>query len=101
MTVARQDNIKLFVGNLSFYTQSETLEEVFEEFGEVLDCYIPTDINNGDSRGFGFVTMEKDPANAAVEGLNGFELDGRIISVNEARPRAPKEGPSGDSGVAE
>ena len=90
LLTARQQNIKLFVGNLSFFTQGETLEEVFEEFGTVVDCYIPTDMNNGNSRGFGFVTMEKDAAYAAIDALDGCELDGRMISVNEAKPRGAK-----------
>lgn len=78
------------MGNLSFYTYDETLEEVFEEFGRVIDCYIPKDVNSGNSRGFGFVTMESDAANEAIAALDGCELDGRIISANEARKRSPK-----------
>ena len=82
--------MKLFVGNLSFYTTGGTLAEVFEEFGDVFDCYIPQDPVTNNSRGFGFVSMQTDAANAAIDALDGCELDGRIISVNEAKPRASK-----------
>lgn len=51
------------------------------------DCYIPQDVERGTSRGFGFVTMDEDAANEAVEALNGCELDGRIIAVNEAQAK--------------
>lgn len=78
---------KLYVGNLSFYTTEETLTEVFEEFGEVFDCYIPEDPDRGSSRGFGFVTMSTEAGTEAVEALDGCELDGRIISVNEAQAK--------------
>lgn len=82
--------VKLFVGNLSFFTSSDTLIEVFEEFGEVYDCYIPQDSSNGNSRGFGFITMLKDVADSAINALDGCELDGRPITVNEAKPRGAK-----------
>ena len=80
----------MFVGNLSFYTTGDTLAEVFEEFGEVFDCYIPQDSVTNNSRGFGFVSMQVDAAKDAIDALDGCELDGRIISVNEARPREVK-----------
>ena len=78
---------KLYVGNLSFYTVAETLAELFEEFGTVHDCYLPEDPTTGSSRGFGFVTMDKENAQAAIDETDGCELDGRIIRVNEALPR--------------
>jgi len=78
---------KLYVGNLSFYTTEETLTEVFEEFGEVFDCYIPEDPDRGTSRGFGFITMDAEAGNEAIEALDGCELDGRIIGVNEAQAK--------------
>eukprot|EP00980_Cylindrotheca_fusiformis_P006142 scaffold1319_cov126-Cylindrotheca_fusiformis.AAC.31 len=81
--------MKIFVGNLSFYTTDGTLTEVFSEFGEVYDCYIPRDIESNNSRGFGFITMARDAGGEAIDALNGCELDGRDISVNEARPRGP------------
>jgi len=78
---------KLYVGNLAFFTNEETLTEVFEEFGQVYDCYIPQDSERGGSRGFGFITMEDDAAIEAIDALDGCELDGRIIAVNEAQLR--------------
>lgn len=81
--------LKLFVGNLAFHTSGDTLTEVFEEFGKVHDCYIPEDPVTSNSRGFGFITMDIDAASMAVEQLDGCELDGRIITCNEAKPRAP------------
>lgn len=84
---------KLYVGNLSFYTTQETLYNVFSEFGNVYDCYLPTDPNTDQPRGFGFVTMERADGEAAIEELDGLELDGRFIRVNEAqgkrRPSPP------------
>jgi len=78
---------KLYIGNLSFYTVADTLREVFEEFGEVFDCYLPEDPETGGSRGFGFVTLAKDAADDAISATDGCEIDGRIIRVNEAQPK--------------
>lgn len=83
---ARQDT-KIYIGNLSFYTVAETLEEIFEEFGEVHDCYLPADRDSGGTRGFGFVTMSRDSAQKAIDELDGCEIDGRIVKVNEAQQR--------------
>ena len=85
---ARTRRQKLYVGNLSFYTNEETLVEVFEEFGEVYDAYIPQDSERGSSRGFGFVTMDADASAEAIDALDGCELDGRIIAVNPAKSKA-------------
>jgi len=76
---------KLYVGNLSFYTSEETLCNVFSEFGEVFDCYLPTDPNTEQARGFGFITMEQSEGEVAINELDGLELDGRFIRVNEAQ----------------
>ena len=78
---------KLFVGNLSYYTVAETLEDLFGEFGEVFDCYLPQDAVKGTSRGFGFVTMAKKDAVRAMEELDQCEVDGRTIQVNEAQTK--------------
>ena len=86
----RPGSTKLFVGNLSFYTVAETLEDLFGEFGEVYDCYLPQDQANGNSRGFGFVTMAKQDAMRAMEELNECEVDGRTIQINEARSKGPR-----------
>lgn len=77
---------KIYVGNLSFYTAEETLEEVFSEFGTVHDCYIPRDKESGSSRGFGFISMSPEDAKRAIEELDECELDGRSIRVNESQP---------------
>lgn len=84
---------KLFVGNLSFYTIEETLIQLFEEFGEVYDCYLPKDQARGGnlSRGFGFVTMSPDAAQNAIRELDGCEIDGRNIQVNEAMAKTPRK----------
>jgi len=82
---ARGSKKKLYIGNLSFYTTEETLLDVFSEFGKVHDAYIPQDNDRGGSRGFGFVTMDSDAALNAIDGLDGCEIDDRIIAVNEAQ----------------
>lgn len=84
---ASQRGTKLYVGNLSFYTSLETIKELFEEYGTVIDCYLPEDRESGGSRGFAFVTMDSEGAMKAMEETDGYELDGRIIRVNEAEPR--------------
>lgn len=84
--------MKLYVGNLSFYTIPETLVEAFSEFGTVHDCYLPEDPSTGSKRGFAFVTMDKKDALRAVSELDGCEIDGRIIRVNEAQPKRAAEG---------
>lgn len=85
------DRTKLYIGNLSFYTVADTLWSVFAEFGTVHDCYLPMDRNTGTSRGFGFVTMDKEAAQAAIDEIDGCEIDGRVIRVNEAQPKGSKE----------
>jgi|Transcript_8520 RNA recognition motif-containing protein len=96
----RNQQFKLYVGNLSFYTTKETLQGVFEEFGEVLDCYLPTDPNTDQPRGFGFISMNQADGENAIAELDGLELDGRFIRVNEAqgkrRPSPPPQSNYGD-----
>jgi cold-inducible RNA-binding protein len=87
----------LFVGNLSFQTTDSELQALFEQFGEITRVQIMTDRDTGRSRGFGFVEMASDEAAAkAIEALNGTELGGRALNVNEARPKP--EGKSGGRG---
>lgn len=81
------DRTKIYVGNLSFYTVADTLVEMFEEFGEVHDFFLPTDPVTGSSRGFGFITMDKEAAAVAIAETDGCELDGRPLRVNEAMPK--------------
>ena len=90
---------KLFVGNLSFNATQEQLQELFGAHGAVLEVDVIKDKFSGRPRGFGFVTMEtKESADAAVKALNGKEIDGRALTVNEARPREdrpPRQGGGG------
>jgi len=82
---------KLFVGGLSYSTTSETLKETFGQAGTVVSAAVITDKMSGRSKGFGFVEMSSDEeARAAIETLNGKNLDGRSITVNEARPLEPR-----------
>jgi len=87
---------KLYVGNLSFKTTSDELRDTFAEFGAVDSAQVVTDRETGRSRGFGFVEMN-DGADSAVESLNGTDLHGRQITVNEARPREDRR-PGGGGG---
>ena len=81
-------NTRLFVGNLSFHTSENDLRDAFAQFGEVVDVKIMTDRETGRSRGFGFVSMATDDAaRSAIEQMNGQELDGRALRVNEAEER--------------
>ncbi len=85
---------KIYVGNLSYRTTEENLETAFTPFGAIRSVTIVRDRQTGESRGFGFVEMDvDDEASAAIAGLNQTELDGRTLTVNEARPRA-----AGDAG---
>lgn len=87
----------LYVGNLNFRTEEEGLRAAFSEFGNVTDTRIVMDRDTGRSRGFGFVEMEDDEAaETAIERMNGSELDGRPLRVNEAQPRG--EGGGGRRG---
>ena len=84
---------KLYVGNLSFQTQDFDLREHFAQFGEVVSANIITDRDTGRSRGFGFVEMaDQQAADAAQQGTDGQELDGRQLKVNEAKPREDNRG---------
>ena len=79
---------KLFVGGLAWATDDEGLRRAFETFGEVTDAKVITDRDTGRSRGFGFVTFsEEADATTAIEEMNGSELDGRSLNVNEAQDR--------------
>lgn len=80
--------MKLYVGNLSFETTETVLQDTFERFGTVTDSVIMMDRMTSRSRGFGFVTMSSAAeGTAAISGLHGKDLDGRNLTVNEARPR--------------
>ena len=83
---------KLYVGGLSYDTTEDTLKETFSQAGTVESATIIIDRTTGRSKGFGFVEMSSDEeAQKAIETLNGKELDGRSITVNEARPMEPRQ----------
>jgi RNA recognition motif-containing protein len=86
-------NSKLYVGNLSFKTTEDELRSAFGQFGSVTDVYVAMDKMTGRPRGFAFVTMgTADEAKAAAEKLNGTDLGGRQLTVNEARPKEERPG---------
>ena len=86
----------LFVGNISFQTTESDLTSLFDPFGEITRVQIVTDRDTGRSRGFAFVEMTDDEdASKAIEALNGKELDGRALNVNEARPKTDHGGGGG------
>ena len=90
---------KLYVGKLSYGTTESDLRTLFEEFGSVESVQVIMDRDTGSSKGFGFVEMGSDQeAQAAINALNGKEVDGRAITVNEAKPREDRGGRSGGGG---
>jgi cold-inducible RNA-binding protein len=89
-------NSKLYVGNLSFKSTEDDIRAAFEQFGAVTDVYVAMDKMTGRPRGFAFVTMgTAEEARVAIEKMNGTEVDGRALTVNEARPK--EEGGGGRS----
>jgi cold-inducible RNA-binding protein len=90
---------KIYVGNLPFSATSESLNEMFSQFGTVDSAKIVMDRDTGRSKGFGFVEMSSgDEAAAAIEKLNGQDMGGRSLVVNEARPMEPRTGGFGGGG---
>jgi RNA recognition motif-containing protein len=90
---------KLYVGNLSFKTTGDDLQELFSQAGTVESASVVTDRDSGFSRGFGFVEMSSaDEAQTAISQFNGTEIDGRALNVNEARPREDRGGSGGGGG---
>lgn len=82
---------KLYVGNLSYNTTDDSLKNAFAAFGNVVSATVITDKMSGRSKGFGFVEMSSDEeAQAAIDKMNGQEVDGRPLKVNEARPMEPR-----------
>ncbi len=90
--------MKLYVGNLSFDTSESQLEALFAEFGSVQSAALVTDRDTGRPRGFGFVEMDDSAAQAAMGALNGKNVDGRDLTVNEAKPRNDSRGGGGGGG---
>lgn len=90
---------KLFIGGLSWNTGDNELRDAFERFGNVEDAKVITDRDTGRSRGFGFVTFgSREEAQAAMQQMDGSDLDGRNIKVNEAQERQPRNDRSGGGG---
>jgi RNA recognition motif-containing protein len=91
--------MKLYVGNLSFETTENDLQDLFEQHGTVNEVHLMMDRMTGKSRGFAFVTMnDNTQANAAMSATNGHELNGRALTVNEARPREERPRSFGGGG---
>lgn len=91
--------MRIYVGNLPYSTTSSSLRTEFEAFGTVDDAVVMQDQESGRSRGFGFVEMnDAEEAQKAIGGLNGKELDGRALTVNEARPQGNRGGGGGGRG---
>jgi len=90
---------KIFVGNLSYSATEVELRSLFEAFGAVESVHIVTDRDSGQPRGFGFVEMPNDAEAAnAITGMNGKDLQGRTLNVNEARPKTDRPGGGGGGG---
>ena len=91
MRVLKGDELNIYVGNLPFSTTPPELEEMFSQHGSVDSANVITDRDTGRSRGFGFVEMSSDDeARSAIDALNGFDMGGRPLTVNEAKPRADR-----------
>src|ERR1700742_4246858 len=92
-------SMKLYVGNLAFKTSSDDLQQLFSQAGTVESASVVEDRDTGRSRGFGFVEMaSKEEGQAAIAQLNGKEVNGRALTVNEARPREDRGGNRGGGG---
>lgn len=91
--------MKMYVGNLAFSTTKETLESLFSAHGGVTDIHLPSDRETGRPRGFAFVTMDSRGAmESAIKDLDGRNVDGRALKVNEAQPREERSGGYGGGG---
>ena len=88
---------KIYIGNLPFSASEEDLRTLFTAHGEVLSCALPLDRETQRPRGFGFVEMSKEDAAKAISALDGNDMDGRALRVNEARPREDRGGGGGRS----
>lgn len=90
--------MRIYVGNLPFSTGEEELRAAFEPHGAVVSAAVIMDRDTGRSRGFGFVEMSDEDGRKAIEAMNGTDLDGRALVVNEARERQPRSGGGGYGG---
>ncbi len=92
----------VFVGNMSFETTEGAIRSIFEPFGEITRVNLITDRDTGRARGFGFVEMSNDEEAAkAIAALNGTQVDGRALNVNEAKPKTGGSGPRGGGGYSQ
>jgi RNA recognition motif-containing protein len=90
---------KVYVGNLPFSYNDSALQTLFAQYGSVASAKVINDRESGRSKGFGFVEMSSDQeAQAAIDKLNGTEIEGRALTVNEARPQQPRAGGFGGGG---
>jgi RNA recognition motif-containing protein len=90
---------RLYVGNLSYNVNTQQLEDLFGQYGTVTFAQVVQDRDTGRSKGFGFVEMSSDAeAQAAIDGLHNQQQDGRPLTVNEARPKEPRQGGGGGGG---
>lgn len=83
----KKQEVKIYIGNLAFDADADNLHSLFEIYGNIHDMYFPIDQYTGRTRGFAFVTMDPENGVKAIESLDGYELDGRKLRVNEARPK--------------
>ncbi len=90
--------MKIYVGNMSFDTNEDSLRNAFAAHGEVEEVAVITDRDTGRPRGFAIVTMPDTSARAAIDALNGKDLDGRTLNVNEARAKTDRGGRGGGGG---
>jgi cold-inducible RNA-binding protein len=93
-----ETSINIYVGNLPFSYDSSSLESLFSSYGAVHSAAVISDRETGRSRGFGFVEMSDEDGRRAIEELNGKDIDGRRLTVNEARPRSGGGGGGGGGG---
>ena len=92
----KENEVNIYVGNLSFEVTDEDLKDAFEAFGQVESASVIKDKFSGRSRGFGFVEMSTNSeAEAAISGLDGSDLKGRTLKINEARPRTERQSGGG------
>ena len=95
----RSNKMKMYVGNLSFDTTKQDLETLFSEHGAVTDVHLPEDRESGRPRGFAFVTMDsKEAMEKAMAAIDGTNVGGRDLKVNEAKPREDRGGGGGGRG---
>lgn len=92
-------NTKMYVGNLPFKASAQEITDLFSQYGGVTDVFLPIDRESGRPRGFAFVSMDTPEAmQAAIAGLNGKDFGGRLLAINEARPREERPGGFGGGG---